>query len=944
MTGGTVHLRPAAPQPEGEHAPAPAKRKQRAPLAGPLPGTVPGPQQPAARVTDVAGRAAQRALPKGPPPPPQPIASEHTFTAGSTPLPPVAIQRGCQTVQDVARGLPHLDGPPSPTETLAQEYVEEAISDLAGEHHGYPSMSVDVMGTTYTVEQRGDKMRVTGPNAGQPGVLSAVLKIAQKLNMNPETAVEGFDQDIFDKCIASAGRGNITIFSPQEQREARMLAKAALFKGGFVDTIGDTEGIGGTERARGLVNERFDQIGTRAATSRAMSRTGDPATPRPKLTEDDRKAFGTVIRYLRKNPDDDAFQQSAARRHFASEGSAPRPRATPAALPPPEPQHPSRAHEAAAAQRAAPAHGPIDSFKNAPIGLTYEPTLFKGPWDNPSFRRTYLDALDRTQPGPGPKSKDSMHFAYAYTLVVYHEAAVRGNPFSKDVERKALGVAGNFQQRCSGPGVTVAAEFYNLIQQGFPNVVQQSPPRPHARARAFESEQPAPRAVRPMQPEGPPIEELEDGAPAPGPQQVEQEDTPPAPDPNLLSPDFPRAAFENPVFNDTFNTAFENGPHSVRISVSNWTPEQSAQFAFAYAAYTVRGTPENDAGTFAHRFVNELSAVQEPKEKKALIEKLLTHPPLEQTEEGEDMPGEDVSPALVPSDDLGPEYLPPHEGLPADFPVTRLNDPQFAATYKAKLEEPGLFFSDTSKAQQFAFAYAAYISKHPLPPGATDDIVHRQTDQAGNFARDILGHLEVAPQDIRPGIISQLVPPRVGPRYFTSQSSEQLDFKPDHLAPEERVLPLEEEDTIEELDEGEPPQPEQLENPEEEGGSPSLTPLPKTVPEDVLNPERPASEPPPELNLPSDFTAAWDTPFKEAFDEASNDVFVTVGFLSGQNEKDAFAFAYAAYKTTNQSTPREASSFAAITYPIILSTPEGSRGELISSLFKRQSKAPPSPP
>ena len=1069
-------------------------------------GETRGPHKTAKAVTSSVGAVALPAIPVTQPPP-RPVSADHAVRADPPPIPQTDIEAGCQEVKRVADQLPDPTTPLDSTETLAQEYVEDAIADLSGHPHEYPSMSVQLEGKTYTVEQRGDKMRVTGPGAGKPEVMKAVLEMAK--NANLAKPVDGFEQDLFDKCIASAGQGHITTYSPQQQQEARVLAEAALFRSGFVSSIGDPDQ--GEERVRGC----FDQMRVRDAANRALPpRRGDASVPQ--LPEEVRGNFKKVIRHLREHPDDESFQTSAARQHLGAQPAASQPQATPAAV--------SRSGPRPAPQ--APIRGQQEEYINAPPGQCYAPTVFRGPWRDRFFNMHYRSALRN------PEDHQWQRFAYAYAMTLYTRTpegkeatkenlleaqrtgemfvdrcrslpdndAVRelqlhlvplqtqrqqppprrqhipprerlpatpagraASPFPKETDlsvplqniqlspdfrgpwqnetfvrdfsnflhrpgnesqnyTQAYGYAmamhyarcaGVPDEKCEAFGTHISQEFSErtsepdtVVQKEIAKLIQGLPGAATRFAHSLQQAASPAEAHPPSKPVHLPVEEAE-AVPLPvvAPQETEEVEVQEAPVPNKdLLPQFPQEMFEDPEFNQTFTHAFEKDLHRTRIAVEKWNDQKIAQFSFAYAAYISQGIAENDAGSLAHHFVDDLAQAS-PDGQAALISRLsspLEHlqqppeaqpfrarspfasPPEPVVEEGghgleQETPLHDLLPFQFPTtyfknkefseiyqrslndsevtalysdnpskaqifafafavhslnfstqskdqhtiyakdaverfsgtsdqlvavgiptltdlpiadDEDMPEEempighvsepaLPPHEGLPTDFPLARLGDPKFAAIYKEKLYDPRAFFSDKASAPAFAFAYAAYITQHPLSKDADENAVREQTTQAGNFAREILGQLETASEDVRRTIISQLATPPRGTRHFSPMAQPSDQLGPGHkvdLTPEERVLEAEDEDTIKELTEEAPPQPEQLEPgaPEEtEGKDDSWLELYSTLPEDFRTPTAPA-----------------DTYFREAFQIGLK--YINQSDPSSDNDaKKAFAYAFA---------------------------------------------------
>jgi hypothetical protein len=401
------------------------------PLAGPVEEVAQGALQP-------AGGPAQ--------PPPVSVSKGHAVTAGHPHIreekKKQALEKGFMEVQRTAEGLSVTDKSslPNQVESLAQEYVEEAIAEISGQPPRYPSMSVLYNGGTYTVEQRGDRMRVTGPQAGQSNVMANVLKMAQQQNL--EAPTKGFRPEVFAKCINLAEQQNqIRVISPQDQSKARVLAQAALFKSGFTTAFGThVEDPGATTRT---VNATFAQMRTRAATSRAIPFLGNPDPATPQIPQKAKEDFGTVIRYLYENPTDPAVKY-AQQQQPSSQPETPEAEARP-------PAKPSRPPEAAT--RASPPEEESsrrmpEGFRAANPGSMNHPELFIAPWENKLFFDTYKDALAKAKVLSPEEPEKQNQFAYAYALTVW-SLTPQGLPPTEETLRKAQKYALRFQSLCS---------------------------------------------------------------------------------------------------------------------------------------------------------------------------------------------------------------------------------------------------------------------------------------------------------------------------------------------------------------------------------------------------------------------------------------------------------------------------------------------------------------
>jgi hypothetical protein len=855
-------------------------------------------------------------------PPPGGVSAEHEVT-----VPPhipegkkdQALTDGFAAVQRTAGGLSVTDksSPPNQVESLAQEYVEEAIADLSGQPPRYPSMSVLYNGETYTVEQRGGKMRVTGPQAGQSDVMAGVLKLA--LQQNTETSTDGFDPAVFQRCIELAGQPNqIRVITPQVQQEARVLAEAALFKSGFAGAI--VPHVGGTDAATGMINTTFDQMRTHAATSRAIPFSGNPDPGTFQISPNARQGFGRVIRYLHEHPDDPAVKYAEGK-----QGSS-----QPAAREvPPAGARPSRPPEAATRVK-----GEIVPRTPAPPGKIHNPEEFWGPWSSPFFSSTY----DRAHTTPSdPKNEQ---FAYAYAMTVW-SLTPQGQAPTAATLREAQRIGHRFQENCTtetehaavtgllkylgsappqqaspktgrappqrqppgapgpaqpGPPARRGQEFASAagfrelpqdprlqamffdawehaeFQRTYTSVLERQ--RAHPEATASEARQYAfgfamtvyqlgrlgydPNsqtrfisehaeaflaecskeggervAIQKLLTNLSKIEAAKQEPPVPGPGQqmlpggvaLPQEEAF-RPNPTLLPKEFPLGRLQDAAFNQTFMHAFDRDLHRTRIGVENWNEQQIAQFSFVYAVYISQGIPENDAGSKAHKFVNEFAPI--PQEQQAAF----------------------ISRHL----------------LPPEFPQTAFEIPEFSSTFSEGLKSQ--YTSDDPKHVPFAYAYAAYsLKQDPLhATQSAEKFVQAFSNASPERQRELISQLNLplAPE-----------PVRVSRSPFSLQPGERVEEGegPDETEEGEDLI-VEEDETLEELggDEDLPPPPEQ-----QEPGVPP--PLQYTQ------------------SLPQEFPqAAFEIPeFRDAFQEGLENPTIDAIYRDSPSNSAIFAFAYAAY-------------------------------------------------
>jgi hypothetical protein len=377
-----------------------------------------------------------------------------------------------------------------------------------------------------------------------------------------------------------------------------------------------------------------------------------------------------------------------------------------------------------------------------------------------------------------------------------------------------------------------------------------------------------------------------------------------------LPDDFPIPS-DNPNFVDAFRIGVEY------INKQAGPLDRQSKMAFAYAfAISVTSNSATSETFNAYISSGKKGSYDPPFE--AVLDAFMFRESIEDAGEDQDrrnkVMGQLWGGTLTRSQPLPP---PENLNLPQDFTGPWENR-DFLKFYLQGLTDVSVEGETPERKKAYAYAYAIYAWNEPgLPP---DQAVF--SPQASKAARTFMEKIGSAREGERKKLVSELL---------TRESTE---------------VETTEVETIE-------PQPQTPAKPgtqtREKGATPTMPPapealdLPKTGPAQrgISLPVGNAVAPPAELGLPPDFMAPWDGPFKEAFQEGLEDPLTSM--LHTMVEKNAFAFAYAAYKTTNTSTELDASASAYLAASTIAQAEQGKRGALIAGLFKPQSKVPPPP-
>jgi predicted NAD-dependent protein-ADP-ribosyltransferase YbiA (DUF1768 family) len=204
-----------------------------------------------------------------------------------------SIHKGFEAVKAKAGSAKYQDpGKLTPLETLAQDYVEDAIAEMCGRPPHYPYMIVNVKGQEYTVEQRGNRMRVTGPGADQQDVMSGVLNQVQGENTRTPPIFD--PQELTSFITYAQSQANIHAITPEDRGQAERIAFQALSQSGFIG------GVGSVFKDSEHVKKLLQNLRTRMKTTRAAAPTVSPSSPgapqqTPIVPDDVRSALAKII-------------------------------------------------------------------------------------------------------------------------------------------------------------------------------------------------------------------------------------------------------------------------------------------------------------------------------------------------------------------------------------------------------------------------------------------------------------------------------------------------------------------------------------------------------------------------------------------------------------------------------------------------------------------------